>query len=95
MEGGGVKWLEPRLRQFILELALISKMVPDLNHSPTAGDQWGGDTRHAVTSQLEIIPPILCLNDMQVESEVGNVLSRRIDGSDNYKAGFYWLHWKH
>lgn len=61
--GGGVsgKWLEPRLRQFILELALTSKMIPDRNHSPTTGEQWGGDnTRHTVISQLEIISPILC-----------------------------------
>lgn len=49
-------------------------MIPDLNHSPTAGDQWGGDnTRHAVTSKLEIRSPMLCWNNVQVESEVGNV----------------------
>lgn len=51
-----------------------TKISPDLNHSPTAGDQWGGDnTRHAVISQLEIRSTMLCWNNVQVESGVGNV----------------------
>lgn len=61
----GTNWLDLRLRQFILELALTFRMIPDLNHSPTTGDQWGGDnTRHAVTSQLEIRSPMLCWNNV-------------------------------